>query len=137
MWKQLFPTEQVRLVNLLIERVQLLSDGIDIVWREGGWKELIPTGQPHARRYPLEDGGVKIITFVPLQFKKRGIKKVVVGPAGVDDPVVVNAPIPVISPIRIRRCSKRPAGDATGNICWIAVLRRMRPRLPRGKVFTG
>ncbi len=39
-WKQLFPEEQVRLVNLLIERVQLLSDGIDIVWREAGWKEL-------------------------------------------------------------------------------------------------
>lgn len=39
-WKQLFPEEQVRLVNLLIERVQLLSDGIDIVWREVGWKEL-------------------------------------------------------------------------------------------------
>jgi site-specific DNA recombinase len=39
-WKQLFPEEQVRLVNLLIERVQLMSDGIDIVWREVGWKEL-------------------------------------------------------------------------------------------------
>ncbi len=32
--------EQVRLVNLLIERVQLLSDGVDIVWRESGWREL-------------------------------------------------------------------------------------------------
>ncbi|MCX7180324.1 MAG: recombinase family protein, partial [Proteobacteria bacterium] len=39
-WKQLFPKEQIRLVNLLIERVQLLSDGIDVVWREVGWKEL-------------------------------------------------------------------------------------------------
>ena len=39
-WKQLFPEEQTRLVNLLIERVQLLSDGIDIVWREVGWKDL-------------------------------------------------------------------------------------------------
>ncbi len=39
-WKALFPAEQVRLVNLLIERVVLLSDGIDIVWREVGWKEL-------------------------------------------------------------------------------------------------
>ena len=39
-WQQLFPEEQVRLVNLLIERVQLLSDGIDIVWREMGWKDL-------------------------------------------------------------------------------------------------
>lgn len=39
-WKALFPAEQVRLVNLLIERVVLLSDGVDIVWRELGWKEL-------------------------------------------------------------------------------------------------
>jgi hypothetical protein len=62
-------------------------------------KKLIQTGQPHARRHPLEDGGVKITTFVPLQFKKRGIKKVVVGPVGVDDPVVVNAPGLAISPI--------------------------------------
>ena len=40
-WQQLFPAEQVRLVSLLIERVSLLSDGIEIVWREVGWKELI------------------------------------------------------------------------------------------------
>ena len=39
-WKALFPAEQVRLVNLLIERVVLLADGVDIVWREVGWKEL-------------------------------------------------------------------------------------------------
>jgi site-specific DNA recombinase len=39
-WKQLFPEEQGRLVNLLIERVVLREDGIDIVWREVGWKEL-------------------------------------------------------------------------------------------------
>jgi hypothetical protein len=39
-WPQLFPEEQLRLVNLLIERVVLLSDGIDIVWRELGWKDL-------------------------------------------------------------------------------------------------
>ncbi|WP_407278192.1 hypothetical protein U5817_17145 [Aromatoleum evansii] len=39
-WKALFPAEQVRLINLLIQRVVLLSDGIDIVWREVGWEEL-------------------------------------------------------------------------------------------------
>lgn len=54
-------------------------------------KRILLTGEPHERRHPLEDGGVKITTFVPLQFKKRGIKKVVVGPAGVDAPVVVNS----------------------------------------------
>jgi len=40
-WRQLFAEEQILLINLLIERIQLLSDGIDIVWREVGWKELV------------------------------------------------------------------------------------------------
>lgn len=60
-------------------------------------KKLIPDGQPHERRHPLDGGGVKITTFVPLRFKKRGIKKVVVGPEGVDNPVVVNSSL-VITP---------------------------------------
>jgi hypothetical protein len=51
--------------------------------------KLLPTGQPHERRHPLEDGGVKITTFVPLQFRKRGIKKVVVAPVGIENSVVV------------------------------------------------
>ena len=61
-------------------------------------KKLIPTGPPHERRHPLQDGGVKITTFVPLQFKKRGLKKVVVGPEGVANPVSVNASAPAITP---------------------------------------
>ena len=39
-WKALFPAEQVRLLNLLIERVVLRPDGIEILWREVGWKNL-------------------------------------------------------------------------------------------------
>lgn len=54
-------------------------------------KKLIADGSPHERRHPLDGGGVKITTFVPLQFKKRGIKKVVVAPDGVGEPVVVNS----------------------------------------------
>lgn len=61
-------------------------------------KKLVLAGQPHQRRHPLEDGGVKITTFVPLQFKKRGIQKVVVGPPGVEEPVTVNIAMPVIPP---------------------------------------
>lgn len=61
-------------------------------------KKLIPAGQPHERRHPLQDGGVKITTFVPLQFRKRGIKKVVVGPEGVEEPVAINASAVVIPP---------------------------------------
>lgn len=47
-WKQIFEEEQERLVNLLIERVNLLSDGIDIVWRETGWRELAGELAPDA-----------------------------------------------------------------------------------------
>ena len=47
-WKQIFEEEQERLVNLLIERVNLLSDGIDIVWRETGWRELAGELTPDA-----------------------------------------------------------------------------------------
>jgi len=61
-------------------------------------KKLIPTGQVHERRHPLQNGGVKITTFVPLQFRKRGLKKVAVGPEGVSNPVSVNALVTVITP---------------------------------------
>ena len=36
-WAQLFPAEQQRITQLLIERVQLHAQGLDIVWREDGW----------------------------------------------------------------------------------------------------
>lgn len=60
-------------------------------------KKLIGDGKPHERRHPLEGGGVRITTFVPFHFKKRGIKKVIVAPDGVRKPVVVTAS-PVLAP---------------------------------------
>ena len=50
-------------------------------------KKVLQTGAPHERRHPLENGGLKITTFVPLQFKRRGVRKVVVAPANVEAPV--------------------------------------------------
>ena len=60
-------------------------------------KKLIGDGKPHERRHPLEGGGVRITTFVPFHFKKRGIKKVIVAPDGVSQPVAVTAS-PVLAP---------------------------------------
>ena len=40
MWKQLFPVEQYRLAQLLIERVIVADGGLEIVWRHQGWQEL-------------------------------------------------------------------------------------------------
>ena len=39
-WEQLFPIEQQRITQLLIERVQLHGQGLDILWREDGWLGL-------------------------------------------------------------------------------------------------
>ena len=41
MWKQLFPVEQCRLAQLLIERVVLGDGGLEIVWRDQGWQALV------------------------------------------------------------------------------------------------
>ncbi|AOS82068.1 hypothetical protein Q5W_05035 [Hydrogenophaga sp. PBC] len=45
----------------------------------------------------MEGGGVRITTFVPFHFKKRGVKKVIVAPEGVSQPVAVTD-TPVLSP---------------------------------------
>ncbi len=39
-WDELMPAEQHRIAQLLIERVQLHSSGLDIVWRDEGWTGL-------------------------------------------------------------------------------------------------
>jgi len=39
-WAQLFPPEQQRITKLLIERVQLHTQGLDICWRDDGWLGL-------------------------------------------------------------------------------------------------
>jgi hypothetical protein len=60
-------------------------------------KKLVSDGKPHERRHPLEGGGVRITTFVPFHFKKRGIKKVIVAPEGVSQPIAVTD-TPALSP---------------------------------------
>lgn len=60
-------------------------------------KKLVGDGQPHERRHPLEGGGVRITTFVPFHFKKRGIKKVIVAPEGVTQPIAITD-TPVLTP---------------------------------------
>jgi DNA invertase Pin-like site-specific DNA recombinase len=47
-WNQLFPAERCRLVRLLIDRVQLRDDGIDIEWQPVGWADLAGELAPHS-----------------------------------------------------------------------------------------
>lgn len=39
-WQQLFPIEQCRLAQLLIERVVIANDGLEVFWRDQGWQDL-------------------------------------------------------------------------------------------------
>ncbi len=40
-WEQLFPAKRQRIVQLLIERVTLRDEGIEITWRDVGWATLV------------------------------------------------------------------------------------------------
>ena len=40
-WERLYPTERHRIVNLMVERVDLVPGGLKVSWRELGWKALI------------------------------------------------------------------------------------------------
>ena len=40
LWPQIFPAEQCRLAQLLIERVVIADGGLEIIWRDQGWQEL-------------------------------------------------------------------------------------------------
>jgi hypothetical protein len=40
-WEQLYPAERIRIVKLMIERVDLVTGGLKVKWHSLGWKELI------------------------------------------------------------------------------------------------
>jgi hypothetical protein len=45
-WQQLFAPEQYRLERLVVERVELGSTGVEIVWRDAGWQTLTDELRP-------------------------------------------------------------------------------------------
>ncbi len=47
-WNEMFPEERCRLVRLLIARVQLKDEGIDIEWHPAGWSALMAELAPHS-----------------------------------------------------------------------------------------
>jgi site-specific DNA recombinase len=47
-WEQLFPAERHRIVNLMIERIDLVSGGLKVKWRALGWKALIGEFTPQS-----------------------------------------------------------------------------------------
>ena len=57
-WENLFPIEQNRIMRLLIERVQLHEDGLDIIWRDDSWQRFCRELERHPfvaeHRAPVE-----------------------------------------------------------------------------------
>ena len=57
-WEHLFPIEQNRIVRLLIERVQLHEDGLDIIWCDDSWQRFCRELEQHQfvaeQRAPVE-----------------------------------------------------------------------------------
>ena len=45
-WEHLFALERHRIVNLMVERIDLVQGGLKIQWRELGWKALIKEFAP-------------------------------------------------------------------------------------------
>ncbi len=62
-WENLFPIEQNRIMRLLIERVQLHEDGLDIIWRDDSWQRFCRELERHPfvaeQRAPVEMEGVE------------------------------------------------------------------------------
>jgi hypothetical protein len=58
LWDELFPAEQARIVQLLIDRLDVHEDGIDIRFRSMGsrvwWKISRVNGRQHERRRQAE-----------------------------------------------------------------------------------
>lgn len=47
-WEQLFQAERYRLINLMIERIDLVPGGLKIKWHELGWRSLIAEFSPES-----------------------------------------------------------------------------------------
>lgn len=47
-WEQLYSAERHRIVNLMIERVDLVAGGLKVKWRELGWRDLIGEFSPES-----------------------------------------------------------------------------------------
>ena len=50
LWPELFPAEQARLLQLLVERVDVLEDGLELRLKAAGLASLVAELRPHDRR---------------------------------------------------------------------------------------
>jgi len=50
LWPELFPAEQSRLLQLLVERVDILEDGLELRLKAAGLASLVAELRPHKPR---------------------------------------------------------------------------------------
>ena len=91
LWDELFPAEQARIVQLLVERVDISPDGADIRLRTEGLTNLV--ADLRARQAETAEGGVvtelnpgtdgrTVTVRVPISIRRRGGRKLVLAPDG-------------------------------------------------------
>ena len=87
LWDELFPAEQARIVQLLVERVDVRMHGVEVRLRPNGLAGLVREvagGRRAAamKRATVSADGETITVHIPLTFRKRGGRKLVVTPDG-------------------------------------------------------
>lgn len=100
LWGELFPKEQSRILNLLIERITVHIDKIQIKFRPLGMISLLQEIMPDVRQKDFKtDTENSIITEVPIRLKRYGGRKYITAPDGRD---IVSTLAPHFDPSMIR-----------------------------------
>ena len=88
-WSELFPAEQARIVQLLVERVDVQEDALEVRIRAEGLASLVGELRQRGR----EEGGMiqsaetrldgtTLVVRIPMRFQRRGGRKRIVAPDG-------------------------------------------------------
>ena len=94
LWDELFPAEQARIVRLLVERIDLAPDGMQVRLRAEGLHTLVEelrhgrSGRMRTKRKIAganwEFDGTTITVHIPMTWKRHGGRKVIIAPDGGD-----------------------------------------------------
>ncbi|MGO8753168.1 MAG: recombinase family protein [Thermoguttaceae bacterium] len=81
LWNELFPAEQARIVELLVEGVVVEEEGITLTLRPNGLRSLALESQGAEQTdAPATDTGDPISVSIPMRFKRRGGRKEIIVP---------------------------------------------------------
>lgn len=97
LWEELFPAEQTRIVQALVERVTVGPAGADIRLRVEGLAGLGPGPAGEPGTGPAGGGvsqATSITVHVPLHIRRRGGRKVVIAPDGLVLPQASQSVVP-------------------------------------------